>query len=149
MGTPTAEQTREQLELTRRSIERNVDRVVARIRYELDWRARLRRDGAQIAAIGGAIVATSVLVVVLRRTLRTRKDGYAIADFDSMDLKDVATELRAIKQELEKQRDGGGAVAKLAYAAVGSAAGAAGRAAAARLLGEEEPGGGHEGPRPA
>lgn len=149
MGTGTPEQTRQQLELTRRSIERNVDRIVARIRYELDWRARLRRDGAQIAAIGGAIVATSVLAVVLRRRFRPRKDGYAIADFDSMDLKDVATELRAIKQELEKQRDGGGPIAKLAYTAVGSAAGAAGRAAAARLLGEEEPGGGHEGPRPA
>jgi hypothetical protein len=150
VGTTTAEQTRQQLELTRRSIENNVDRLVARIRYELDWRARLRRDGAQIAAIGGAVVATGVLVVVLRRTVRNRKDGYAIADFDTMDLKDVATELRAIRRELEKQRDGGGGpVLKLATTAIAAASASAGRIAATRLLGEEEAAPSSQATRPA
>lgn len=145
MGQATPEQTRHQLELTRRSIEDNVDRLVARIRYELDWKARLRRDGAQIAAISGAIVATGALAYFLRRRFRKQKDGYAIADFDTMNLKDVATELKAIREELEKQRDGaGGPLVKLATAAVGAAATAAGRAAAARLIGEEEHGGRRE-----
>jgi hypothetical protein len=143
VGQATPEQTRQQLELTRRSIESNVDRLVARVRYELDWRARLRRDGAQIAAIGGAIVAAGAIAFFLRRKFRKEKDGYAIADFDKMDLKDVATELKAIREELEKQRDGGGPILKLATAAVGAAAAAAGRVAATRFIGEEEPAG-HE-----
>ena len=145
MGQATPEQTRQQLELTRRSLEFNVDRLVARVRYELDWRARLRRDGAQIAAIGGAIVAAGALAFFLRRRFRKEKDGYAIADFDKMDLKDVATELKAIREELEKQRDGGGGpILKLATAAVGAAATAAGRVAATRFIGEEEPAGQRE-----
>lgn len=150
MGTATAEQTQQQLELTRRSLERNVDRLVARVRAELDWKARLRRDGPQIAAISGAVVAAGVLVVLLRRRFRPSKDGLAVADFENMDLSDVAKELRALRKEIEKQRDGGGGpILRLATTAVGAAAGAAGRAAAAKLVGEDEPAGAREGSHPA
>ena len=140
MGESSAEQTRQQRELTRQSLETNVDRLVAKVRAELDWKARLRRDGAQIAAIGGAVVGVAIVVVVLRRKVKGKpKDGLAIADFSSMNLDDVAKELKALRGELEKQRDGGGGpLVRIATAAVAAAATSAGRVAAARLVGEEE-----------
>jgi hypothetical protein len=139
-----AAETRRQLELTRESLEVNVDRLVARARAELDWKARLRRDLPQIIAIGTGLVAVGIAGVVLRRRLRgRRKDGLVIDDFSTMKAGDIAKELRALREEIEKQREGSSSpLLKLATAAVTAGASAAGRAAASRVVDRsiEEPG---------
>ena len=140
-----AAETRRQLELTRESLEVNVDRLVARAKAELDWKARLRRDLPQIIAIGSGLVVVGVAGVVLRRRFRgRRKDGgLVIDDYSTMKLGDIAKELRALREEIEKQREGASSpLLKLATAAVTAGASAAGRAAASRVVDRsiEEPG---------
>ena len=140
-----AAETRRQLELTRESLEVNVDRLVARAKAELDWKARLRRDLPQIIAIGSGLLAVGIAGVVLRRRFRgQRKDrGLVIDDYSTMKLGDIAKELRAMREEIEKQREGSSSpLLKLATAAVTAGASAAGRAAASRVVdrSSEEPG---------
>lgn len=137
MGTAVAE-TQQELELTKQALERNVGRLEERIRQELDWRARLRRDLPQVIAIGVGVIAIGAGVVVLRRRFGRRRDGYAVDDFSRMDLKDVAAEMRAMRRELEKQRSAGGPLVKLAGTALSAAAAPLGQAAASRLSGEDE-----------
>lgn len=135
--------TRRQLELTRQSLEGNVDRLVARAKAELDWKARLRRDLPQVIAIGTGILAVTAAGLYLRRRSRKRrKDGLVIEDFSTMKFGDIAKELRALRQEIEKQGEGSSPLLKLATAAVSAGAGAVGRAAGAQLVERsiEEPG---------
>lgn len=135
MGEGTAEARRREVELTREALAEDVERFARKVRAELDWKARLRRDGPQIVAIGGAIVLLLVAVLVLRARLRS-DDGEEDV-LDTATVEDVARELRALREELDKRltsSGGGGILQKVAVAAAGSAATAGGKVAAGRIL---------------
>jgi hypothetical protein len=150
VGEGTAEARRREVELTRQALAEDVDRFARRLRAELDWKARLRRDGPQILAIAGAVTLVVVGAFLLRRTLRHR--GHEEEDdLAGATVEDVARELRALRHDLEKRFDGSSSPIwqKVAVAAAGSAASAGGRLAAGRLLDrteaerQEAPVGGH------
>ncbi len=134
--------TRQELELTRESLAANADRLVAKARAELDWKARLRRDLPQILAVAGGVVVLGVTAALLRRRFKPRHEGLVVHSYDQLSVDDLTKELRAMRKEIEKAREGGGGPAlKLATTAVTAAATAAGRVVAGRLVEqpEEEP----------
>jgi hypothetical protein len=124
------DQAERERELTKQSLAGNIDRLEARVRYELDWKARLRRDGVRYALVGGAVVAVAVGAIVLRRAFRGHEDPPAA---QPTSLQEMATELAAIRKKLDaaKLEDGASAWQKLAVRGV-SAATAAGATYAAR-----------------
>jgi hypothetical protein len=134
VGEGTAEARRREVELTREALAEDVERFARRVRAELDWKARLRRDGPQIVAIAGAIAVVIVGIVVLRH--RMRPDGREEETFDGATVEDLARELKALREDLEKRMGGSGSgiLQKVAVAAAGSAATAGGKVAAGRLL---------------
>jgi hypothetical protein len=139
VGEGTAEARRREVELTRQALAEDVDRFARRLRAELDWKARLRRDGPQILAIAGAVAVVVVGALVLRHTLR-RRGGDVDDELVGATVEDVARELRALRHDLEKRLDGSSTPLwqKVAVAAVGSAGSAGGRLAAGRLLDRAE-----------
>jgi hypothetical protein len=148
VGEGTAEARRREVELTRAALAEDVDRFARRLRAELDWKARLRRDGPQILAIAGAVTLVVVGALLLRRAVRQR--DHEEDDLAGATVEDVARELRALRHDLEKRFNGSTpAWQKVAVAAAGSAASAGGRLAAGRLLDraeaerQEAPVGGH------
>lgn len=135
MGQGTAEARRREVELTREALAEDVERFARKVRAELDWKARLRRDGPQIVAIGAAIAVLLIAVLVLRARLRSRDGDEEV--LDGATVEDVARELRALREELDKRltsSGGGGILQKVAVAAAGSAATAGGKVAAGRIL---------------
>ena len=146
------DEAKRQLELTRTEIAGHLDTVERRIRAELDWKARLRRDGPQIAAVLGGVAVVATAAVVLRHRLGRRKgtrDQTARADdLGRVSLRDLAVEIRELRAEVERLREGKGGKggkdgtplwARLALGAVGTAASAGGRAAAKRLADQQSP----------
>lgn len=78
MGTST-EQARQAVAATRERVEVSADRLEARLRYDLDPRQRLRRDGAKLAA--GLAVVVLVGAVYVVRARRRRADSPADQDW--------------------------------------------------------------------
>jgi hypothetical protein len=139
VGEGTAKARRREVELTRQALAEDVERFARRVRAELDWKARLRRDGPQIVAIAGVIAVVLVAGLVLRHRLRSGDGDDDLLEGATVD--DVARELRALREDLEKRfsaSSGGGILQKVAVAAAGSAATAGGRVAAGRLLDKAE-----------
>jgi hypothetical protein len=129
------EKAERERELTKQSLAGNIDRLEARVRAELDWRARLRRDGVRYALIGGAVLAAVVGTVVLRRALSSDAEPPAARTPSS--LEEIATELAEIRKRLDAakvQSDDGPAWQKVALRAVSAAAAAGGTLAARRLM---------------
>jgi hypothetical protein len=135
------DQKRQQVELTRVALAADIDKLERRIRAELDWKARLRRDGPQVVAIAGAVVIVTVGVIVLRSRFGggdSSKDAEAgrkgASDRRPASIDELAAEVRALREELQgKRKKGKGAAAeseplwqKLAVraATAGAAAGA-------------------------
>ncbi len=127
------DQAERERELTKQSLAGNIDRLEARVRAELDWKARLRRDGVRYALVGVVVVAAAVGVFVLRRAL-SHDDEPAAPQPSS--LEEMAAELAAIRKKLDsaKLEDGGPAWQKLAVRAATAAAGAGGTYAARRFM---------------
>ena len=104
------------------------------MREELDVKARLRRDGLRILALGGGAVLVIGAILVLRARLgggRTRK-----AD-EPVTYADLAAELQEIRKAIEKntkKEKGGSMPQKLLLRAVGAAGAAAGSMAARQML---------------
>lgn len=129
------DQAERERELTKQSLAGNLDRLEARVRYELDWKARLRRDGARYALIGGAVVVTAVGLLVLRRVVRG--DKAEVQSSSPTTLEEMATELAAIRKKLDSAKleaDRGPIWQKLALQGVSAAAAAGGTFAARRLM---------------
>src|SRR5579872_5959213 len=60
---PGTDEAQRQKELTKQALEQSAGRLEQRVRAELDWKARLRRDGPRYAAIaGGAVLLIGTLV---------------------------------------------------------------------------------------
>jgi hypothetical protein len=135
VGEGTAKARRREVELTRQALAEDVERFARKVRAELNWKARLRRDGPQILAIAGAIALVLVAALVLRSRLRSGDGEDEL--IDGATVEDLARELRALREDLDKRlgsSGGAGILQKVAVAAAGSAATAGGKLAAARLL---------------
>ncbi|MBV8445521.1 MAG: hypothetical protein JOZ92_06360, partial [Candidatus Dormibacteraeota bacterium] len=110
----------------------DVQRLEARVRRELDIRARIRRDAPRILAVaGGAVLLVGVLVVVRARFAGRRRDTAAPATLD-----DLVAELRGLRQSIDKKKEAG-LLQKGALRAL-SAAGAAGGTLVARRIVERQ-----------
>jgi hypothetical protein len=128
------DQAERERELTKQSLAGNIDRLEARVRAELDWKARLRRDGVRYALIGGAVVGAVVGVIVLRRVLSGDKEPSAA---EPTTFQEMAAELAAIRKKLDAAKlepDGGPVWQKLAVRAVSAGAAAGGTYAARRYM---------------
>jgi hypothetical protein len=128
------DQAERERELTKQSLADNLDRLEARVRAELDWKARLRRDGPRYALIGGVLVAAAVGAIVLRRVLRGDQHE---PERPPTSFAEMATELAAIRKKLDSAKlepDGGPAWQKLALRAVSAGAAAGGTYAARRFM---------------
>jgi hypothetical protein len=132
------DQAQQQRDLTKEAIEADLDRLERRIRAELDWKARLRRDAPQIIAVVGGFLAIAAGALVLRRVLRGSdddEDPEDVAAVTAVSLQDLALELRELREELARTRGPGRPLwQKLAVTAVSAAAAAGGRTAAKRLV---------------
>ena len=138
MGQGAAEAERER-ELSKEALAADLSALESRVRDELDWRARLRRDGARYAVIGTVTVVVAVSVLLLRR--RGRRREAAPVGVTSLD--DVAAQLEEIRKELGRRRKENGPLwQRLALHAATTAAAAGGTALAKRAMermGDPEP----------
>ena len=140
MGQAT-DQARHQVELTRVALAEDIDKLERRIRAELDWKARLRREGPQIAAIAGAVVVVVVGGYVLRRTVldgrsddaRGRTRGTPDAK-GAMSLDELTREVRALREELGAKKGGTSGDSQPLWMKVAVRAASAGAAAGASML---------------
>ena len=94
MGTST-EQARQAVAATRGRVEASAERLEARLRYDLDPRQRLRRDGPKLAA-GLAVVVLVSAVSVARSRRRRRAEGAGDRDW----IAEMPKEWRERLQEL-------------------------------------------------
>jgi hypothetical protein len=121
-------------ELTKQALAGDIDRLEARIRAELDWKARLRRDGVKYAIAAGIVVSAAIGVIVLRRALRSDRPE---PDRSPTTLQEMATELAAIRKQLDHAKieaDRGPVWQKLALRAISAGAAAGGTMAARRFM---------------
>jgi len=133
------DQARQQRELSKQRLAADAARVEARIRSELDWRARLRRDGPRLAALGAGAVLLIGTIVLLRSRLRHQPEA-EVATPTSLD--EVATELRQMRRGLERRGGDGSPVWQKALLRGVAAAGAAGGTYAAKRLMDQQAGNG-------
>jgi hypothetical protein len=128
------DQAERERELTKQALAANLDKLEARVRYEFDWKARLRRDGVRYALVGGIVIGTVVGVVVLRRTLRGDRPEAAPPPTT---LAEMSAELSSIRKKLDSAKleaDSGPLWQKVALRAVSAAASAGGTYAARRFM---------------
>jgi len=95
------DQARHQVELTRVALAADIDKLEKRIRADLDWKARLRREGPQIAAIAGAVIVVAVGGYVLRRRFG-RHAPQAEEKGGSMSIEELTREVRALREQIGK-----------------------------------------------
>ena len=127
---PGSDEAQRQRELTKQALEQSAGKLEQRVRAELDWKARLRRDGPRYAAIaGGAIVLIGTLLIV-RSKLRRDKGEEEVAPTT---LEDLAAELEKIRKEIRKGGDKTPIWQKVVLRGV-TAAGAAGGAEVAKRV---------------
>ena len=126
------DQARQQRELSKQRLAADAARVEARIRYELDWRARLRRDGPRVVALGAGAVILIGTIVFVRSRLHRERDQEPAPSPASMD--ELATELREIRARLEGRGGDAAPVWQKALLRGVAAAGAAGGTYAAKRL---------------
>ena len=126
------DQARKQRELSKQALAADVQRLEARVRRELDIRARIRRDAPRTLAVaGGAVLLVGVLVVVRTRFAGRRRDTAAPATLD-----DLVAELRELRQSIDKKKEAG--LLQKGALRVLSAAGAAGGTLVARRIVERQ-----------
>ncbi len=138
---PGTDEAQRQRELTKQSLARSVGALEQRVRAELDWKARLHRDGPRFAAIGGAaIVLVGTLVFVRSRFRRDADDEVAPA----VTLDDLADQLRELRKQVAKRGDKTPIWQKVALRGVSAAGAAGGAYVAKRMVDRQEAMGGAE-----
>lgn len=137
------DQAQRQRELTKHALELDLNRLEARVRSELDWRNRLRREGPRLAAIGAAAIVVAGGVLILRRRLRPGREHVEAPST----LEDLTAELHEIRKALEKQKNGkSSSLVQKALLRGVSAAGTAGGTLLARRMLQRQMGSPEEGP---
>lgn len=132
---PGTDEAQRQRELTKQALAESAGRLEQRVRAELDWKARLRRDGPRYAAIAGGAVLLIGTLVLIRSRLRRGKEEEAIAPTT---LEDLAAELEKIRKEIKKGGDKTPIWQKVVLRGVGAAGAAGGAYAAKRVVERQE-----------
>jgi hypothetical protein len=101
------DQARQERDLTRVALAADIDKLERRIRAELDWKARLRRDGPQIVAIAGGVAVVAVSVLVLRARFGKHGAVAAAETEPTPSLDDLARQVRELREELHSKRRSG------------------------------------------
>ena len=132
---PGTDEAQRQRELTKQALATSAGRLEERVRAELDWKARLRRDGPRYAAIaGGAIVLVGTLVFVRSRLRRDKAEEEALP----ATLDDLAAELQELRKLVAKGGDKTPIWQKVVLRGVTAAGSAGGAYAAKRLVDRQE-----------
>jgi hypothetical protein len=127
---PGTDEAQRQRELSKQALANSAGRLEDRVRAELDWKARLRRDGPRYAAIaGGAVVLIGTIVLIRSRLRRDEPEE----ETPPVTLDDLIAELQALRKEVKKGGDKTPIWQKVVLRGV-SAAGAAGGAYAAKQI---------------
>jgi hypothetical protein len=132
---PGTDEAQRQRELSKAALATSAGRLEERVRAELDWKARLRRDGPRYAAIaGGAVVLIGVIVLVRSRVRGdTDEEETAPATLD-----ELVAELQSLRKEIKKGGDKTPVWQKVVLRGVSAAASAGGAYAAKRLVDRQE-----------
>jgi len=139
LATGVAE-AQQQRELTKQQLAADAARLQARVRAELDWRTRLKRDGPRLIALGAGAVILVGTVVILRARLRRRKEAQPAT---AATLEELAAELREIRKHVDKS--GKPPLWQQALLrGITSAGAAGGRLGAQRLMQQQSSGGREE-----
>ncbi len=128
---PGTDQAQRQRELSKAALAQSAGLLEQKVRAELDWKARLRRDGPRYAAIAGAAIVLVGAIVFVRS--RLRGDAVEEEETGPVTLDDLVAELHELRKELKKGGDKTPIWQKVVLRGV-SAAGSAGGAAAAKRL---------------
>ncbi len=132
---PGTDEAQRQRELTKQALAESAGKLEQRVRAELDWKARLRRDGPRYAAIAGGAVLLIGTLVLIRSRLRRGKDEEDIAPTT---LEDLAAELEKMRKEIKKGGDKTPIWQKVVLRGVGAAGAAGGAYAAKRVVERQE-----------
>jgi hypothetical protein len=132
---PGTDEAQRQRELTKQALATSAGRLEQKVRAELDWKARLRRDGPRYAAIAGGAIVLIGTIVYVRSRLRGEKveEETAPASLD-----DLAAELKELRKLVAKGGDKTPLLQKVVLRGVTAAGSAAGAAAAKRLVDRQE-----------
>jgi len=133
---PGTDEAQRQRELTKQALAESAGKLEQRVRAELDWKARLRRDGPRYAAIaGGAVLLIGTIVIVRSRLRRDKGEEEVVAPTT---LEDLAAELEKIRKEIKKGGDTTPMWQKLVLRGVGAAGAAGGAEVAKRFTARQE-----------
>ena len=132
---PGTDEAQRQRELTKQALAQSAGRLEQRVRAELDWKARLRRDGPRYVAIAGGTVVLIGTIVFVRSRLRGDK---AEEEAAPVTLDDLVAELQALRKEVKKGGDKTPVWQKVVLRGVAAAGSAGGAYAAKRLVDRQE-----------
>lgn len=132
---PGTDEAQRQRELSKQALANSAGRLEDRVRAELDWKARLRRDGPRYAAIaGGAVVLIGTIVLIRSRFRRDEPEE----ESPPVTLDDLIAELQALRKEVKKGGDKTPIWQKVVLRGVSAAGSAGGAYAAKRLVDRQE-----------
>ena len=132
---PGTDEAQRQRELSKQALANSAGRLEDRVRAELDWKARLRRDGPRYAAIaGGAVVLIGTIVLIRSRLRRAEPEE----ETPPVTLDDLVAELQALRKEVKKGGDKTPVWQKVVLRGVSAAGSAGGAYAAKRLVDRQE-----------
>jgi hypothetical protein len=133
---PGTDQAQRQRELSKQALEQSAGRLEQKVRAELDWKARLRRDGPRYAAIAGVAIVLVGTIVFVRS--RLRGEPAEEEETSPVTLDDLVAELHALRKEIKKGGDKTPFLQKVVLRGVSAAGSAAGAQAAKRLVDRQE-----------
>ena len=132
---PGTDEAQRQRELSKQALATSAGRLEDKVRAELDWKARLRRDGPRYAAVaGGAVVLIGALVFVRSRLRGDKVEEETVP----VTLDDLVAELQALRREVKKGGDKTPVWQKVVLRGVTAAGSAGGAYAAKRLVDRQE-----------
>ena len=132
---PGTDEAQRQRELSKAALATSAGRLEERVRAELDWKARLRRDGPRYAAIAGGAVILIGTIVLVRSRLRGDKSE---EEATPATLDELVAELQSLRREIKKGGEKTPIWQKVVLRGVSAAASAGGAYAAKRLVDRQE-----------
>ncbi len=132
---PGTDEAQRQRELTKAALAQSASRLEEKVRAQLDWKARLRRDGPRYAAIAGGAIVLIGTIVIVRSRLRGDKEEQ---EADPVTLEELVAELHELRKDIKKGGDKTPIWQKIVLRGVSAAASAGGAAAAKRLVDRQE-----------
>ena len=133
---PGTDQAQRQRELSKQALTQSAVRLEQKVRAELDWKARLRRDAPRYAAIAGVAIVLVGTIVLVRSRLR----GEVAEEEETalVTLEDLVAEVHALRKEIKKGGDKTPLLQKVVLRGVSAAGSAGGAYAAKRLVDRQE-----------